>query len=363
MDKLVSEWSRINIDTIAIPDRLRALREDGIEDLVASFNMAGQLNPITVRPQKGGGYVLIAGLRRLEAAKHCGWKSIRCAVLYDIDADKAELIEIDENLMRAELTPAERAMHIERRKAIFEKAHPETKHGGDRKSAKARKSSGQVGHGRFTKETARKTRQSERSIRRDATRGENIAVLADIVDTSLDQGAELDALAKLPEPEQRKLAKRAKAGEQVSARPVKAKKKPTSTTPIKAAMPEAKPAVVTVSAAMLPISAVIPTEAPISTLIRIADLARDCRGLLAHPAQNADEIRKKLSEIIKLSDARASGAKSNVKLNPKLFLRAMALEDGNDAPARSIGNDVNTEQSAEERRAFYVASAAGVSHG
>jgi N6-adenosine-specific RNA methylase IME4/ParB-like chromosome segregation protein Spo0J len=215
----------IKIDAITIPDRLRALREDGIAELIASFNEVGHLNPITVRPQKGGGYVLIAGLRRLEAAKRCGWKSIHCIVRRDLDADKAELAEIDENLMRAELSPAERAMHVERRKKLYEKAHPEIKHGGDRKSAEA-KSSGQIGHlkrfighlKRFTKDAAQKTGQSERSIRRDAARGENVAVLPDIVGTSLDKGAELDALAKLPEPEQRKLAERAKADEKVSAK-------------------------------------------------------------------------------------------------------------------------------------------------
>jgi len=43
-------------------------------------------------------------------------------------------------------------------------------------------------------------------------------VLADIIGTSLDQGDEIDALAKLPEEVQRKLAERAKAGEEVTAR-------------------------------------------------------------------------------------------------------------------------------------------------
>jgi hypothetical protein len=46
-----------------------------------------------------------------------------------MDADQAELAEIDENLIRADLTPAEEAIHIGRRKAIYEKLHPETVHG------------------------------------------------------------------------------------------------------------------------------------------------------------------------------------------------------------------------------------------
>src|SRR5262249_38074445 len=42
--------------------------------------------------------------------------------------------------------------------------------------------------------------------------------ITEVVGTSLDKGVELDALAKMPEPEQHQLIERAKAGEQVSAR-------------------------------------------------------------------------------------------------------------------------------------------------
>ena len=43
-------------------------------------------------------------------------------------------------------------------------------------------------------------------------------MLADVVGTPLDRGAELDALAKLPEKEQRELAAAAKAGKKVTAK-------------------------------------------------------------------------------------------------------------------------------------------------
>jgi hypothetical protein len=62
-----------------------------------------------------------------------------------------------------------------------------------------------------------------------------------------------------------------------------------------------------------------------------------------HPEQNADEIRKKLSQIIKLSDPNSKGRgtkseASNAKLDQKLFRRAMALET-EEAEQRKHGGD------------------------
>ena len=42
---------------------------------------------------------------------------------------RADQAEIDENLIRADLTPAENALHTARRKELYEKLHPETKKG------------------------------------------------------------------------------------------------------------------------------------------------------------------------------------------------------------------------------------------
>jgi ParB-like nuclease family protein len=295
---VVSEWSRINIDAIAIPDRLRALREDGIAELVASFKEVGQLNPITVRPKKGGSYVLIAGLRRVEAAKRCGWTSIYCIVKRDLDADKAELAEIDENLIRAELTPAERAMHVERRKKLYEKAHPETKHGGDRKSAGSRSQDENLKS--FVADTAEKTGKGRSTVARDVTRANKVVVLDDIVGTPLDEGAELDALAKLPEAEQRELAERAKAGETVSAKHADKK------------------------------------IVPLADMATFTDAIRQLKDLLTKPgemfvdaasAEDLVQIVDFLNRIISIKKART-------------------------------GNDVDTEASAAERRAFYAATEA-----
>src|SRR5271170_7761561 len=55
------------------------------------------------------------------------------------------------------------------------------------------------------------------ATRRAPTRAKKVAVLPDIAGTSLDKGAEIDALAKLPVEKQRSLAEAAKRGEQISA--------------------------------------------------------------------------------------------------------------------------------------------------
>jgi N6-adenosine-specific RNA methylase IME4 len=135
-----------------------------------------------------------------------------------LDADAALLTEIDENLIRADLSPAERAMHLRERKLLYEKLHPETKHGGTGRSrGKSRQADDSI---RFTKDTAEKTGRSERTIQREVERADKIASIADVPGTPLDSPEELDALAKLPEPVQRDLIERANAGEKITAKHV-----------------------------------------------------------------------------------------------------------------------------------------------
>ena len=140
--------------------------------------------------------------------------------MVDLDDLHAELAEIDENLMRAELTQAQEAAAISRRKAIYEELHPETKAGafqGNQHTGKV------VGDNlSFTAATAKATGKDTRSIERAASRGKTLGEhLEAIVGTSLDKGVELDALAKLSASERQGLIERAVAGEVVSARPLR----------------------------------------------------------------------------------------------------------------------------------------------
>jgi hypothetical protein len=134
-----------------------------------------------------------------------------------MEAGQAELAEIDENLIRAELSPAERAVHIGKRKELYEKIHPETKKGGAPGNAGGGKKAKTAKLATFARDTATKTGLSQRSVERDGTRAKQVVLLSEIAQTSLDKGAEIDALAKLPESEQRKLAEAATRGDKISA--------------------------------------------------------------------------------------------------------------------------------------------------
>ena len=203
-------------DTHVAPNRrLRAIRDDLVVELAESMKKRGLLQPITARPRSDGGYSLVSGWHRFEAAKLLAWSTIAVTVT-DID-DEAELAEIDENLIRGELSPAERALHVGRRKELYEKLHPETKHGGAPGKAGGGKKAKDAKLAAFAEATAAATGQSRRKVERDATRAKQTKiVLKDIVGTSLDKGDQLDALGELPEPDQEALASAAKAGEKVS---------------------------------------------------------------------------------------------------------------------------------------------------
>jgi N6-adenosine-specific RNA methylase IME4 len=217
---MLSTTRMIALDEIAIGVRMRALRPEKVDELAGSIKTQGLLQPIAIRPRLRKGYALIVGRHRLEAHRKLGLDKIRAEIRAGIEADAALLAEIDENLIRGELWPAERALHVGRRKELYEIMYPETKKGkapgagrGKGKKKPLEESKNQT----FVRDTATKTGKGRSTIALDAQRAKNCVVLDKIVGTVLDEGAEIDALCKLPEAEQRKLAKRVAAGEKISA--------------------------------------------------------------------------------------------------------------------------------------------------
>lgn len=92
------------------PDQPRTVfDEDSISALAASISEVGMLQPVSVRPDDGGGYVLIAGERRWRAARRAGLHEIP-AVIRPVAAGSESLTQaLVENLQREDLTPLEEA--------------------------------------------------------------------------------------------------------------------------------------------------------------------------------------------------------------------------------------------------------------
>ena len=80
---------------------------EDLSELQESLSASGLLQPITVRRRFGkDGFELIAGERRLRAAKNLGWKEIP-AIIKEIDDRTLLTLALVENLQRTDLNPIE----------------------------------------------------------------------------------------------------------------------------------------------------------------------------------------------------------------------------------------------------------------
>lgn len=238
---------KIKLSLLSASSQPRAIDPTAIDQLAASIKELGLINPITVRESAlfsrsvasaTGGYQTVAGHHRAAAVRALGWEEIDAIVLPEIGGLEAELIEIDENLVRSELTPAQHDHYKARRKDIWEALHPAPSRDYSLESYDTDDGEFQVepivppeiGYKKpppqtkgFAASTAELTGETKQSINRSVARAEAIGPnLLRVVGTSLDKVAELTALAKLPEPERTALIERAEAGEKVTARPAPA---------------------------------------------------------------------------------------------------------------------------------------------
>lgn len=93
---------QIPIENIRVKRRIREEPED-IEPLMSSMKRYGLLNPVTVNSDN----VLIAGRRRLEAARRLGWHMISANVIASTDRVSELEMEIEENTQRSNFTDRE----------------------------------------------------------------------------------------------------------------------------------------------------------------------------------------------------------------------------------------------------------------
>lgn len=100
----------VEIDRIAPnPDQPRTqFKKEEIEELAASIEKDGLLQPILVRQMADGTYQIIAGERRWQASKAAGLKKVPVRVK-EVDDDQALELALIENIQRSDLNPIEEA--------------------------------------------------------------------------------------------------------------------------------------------------------------------------------------------------------------------------------------------------------------
>lgn len=98
----------VPVSSIAVKKQSRrAFPEAGLKELADSIKALGVINALTVR-RSNGGYELVAGERRLRAAKLAGLREVP-AVVTELDDQQALAVQAAENLHREDLTPVEEA--------------------------------------------------------------------------------------------------------------------------------------------------------------------------------------------------------------------------------------------------------------
>lgn len=156
---------RLPLAQIEVRHRLRPVSEAAVDSLVASITELGVMkDAVHVRKRKDGTFVLIAGAHRLAAAVRLGWDDIQAKVWTDVTDDWAMLMEVDDNIAGAELSPLDTALFLAHRKAIYERLHPEAKRGVAGALARWDDATANIAVASFAKATAEKFSMSERKV-------------------------------------------------------------------------------------------------------------------------------------------------------------------------------------------------------
>lgn len=221
----------ISIAVVSTHGRLRKLSRPKVRGLADSITEIGLLNPITV-VAAGSEYTLVAGSHRLEAARLLGWREIP-AIVVELDDINRRLAEIDENLIRNDLSDLERSEHLSRRKHLYLLKHPETKRGGGAGLPGGGKAKSETVSS-FAADTSAKTGRTERAVQQDVQIAESIPedVREAIRETPLaDSKTDLLAMARLPEAAQREVVSTVDLNDKVAVRAAVASHRPARPAP------------------------------------------------------------------------------------------------------------------------------------
>ena len=163
----------------------------------------------------------MAGQNRVLACREAGLATVLARIL-PIDDERAQILQIHENLVRDDLSEAEKDIALAKLRAIYDRTHNDRARSAQlaNKAMGRAHDAGDILSPTFAEQLARATGNSKRTIQRSNARAFEIGVdqLKLLVNTSLDRSSELDVLAKLEPGDRGDLIRRAAAGENVSAR-------------------------------------------------------------------------------------------------------------------------------------------------
>lgn len=108
----VSEIEVSRIDFNPFQPR-KSLDEGSLEELTASVKVHGVIQPIVVRAAEGGQFQLVAGERRLRAARAAGLKTIP-AVVRDMEDQQSLEVALIENIQREDINAIDAAVAYRR---------------------------------------------------------------------------------------------------------------------------------------------------------------------------------------------------------------------------------------------------------
>ena len=99
----------LDVKNVKASDNIREVKD--IDDLIASIQEHGIVNPITVLDEGNQSFKVIAGFRRFAAAVQLGLKKIPCHVMLK-DREGVDEISLTENITRMDMTPYEECMAV-----------------------------------------------------------------------------------------------------------------------------------------------------------------------------------------------------------------------------------------------------------
>jgi hypothetical protein len=195
----------ISIESIIIGNRLFERNQAVIDSLVESIKDVGLKSAISVRPaQTQGQYLLVSGYHRLNAyielAKTDDTYNSIAAIVETLSDVQAQLAEIDENLIRNQVTDyANLSVIYAKRKELYDTLHPEL---AGQQTASLRKGSvpptGRDGKVEkietFVESTARLSKKSARSVQKAVQVGKCLAANPELLKLTQEQNIQARVL-------------------------------------------------------------------------------------------------------------------------------------------------------------------------